>query len=92
MASSLSIAGGSVAQENGVPMITPSRRTRASRGSATDLPVCFLDSFRGYAMAKFATDQLKAKRFAALFDQSAAYSDGPQDDFKAAIDRWAAPL
>src|SRR5206468_8244117 len=71
VASSLSLAGAPVAQENGVPMITPSS-TNAKVTKVGDMifRVCFLDSFQGYAMAKFAVDTLKSKKIAELYDQS----------------------
>lgn len=86
VASTLSIAGGTVAQENGVPMITPSS-TNPGVTKIGDMifRVCFLDSFQGYAMAKFAVDNLKAKKVATLHDQSQAYSTGLKDDFKRAF-------
>ena len=86
VASSLSLAGAPVAQENGIPMITPSS-TNAKVTKVGDMifRVCFLDSFQGYAMAKFATDTLKAKKVATLHDQSQAYSTGLKDDFKNAF-------
>jgi branched-chain amino acid transport system substrate-binding protein len=86
VASSLSLAGAPVAQENGIPMITPSSTNpRVTKVGDMIFRVCFLDSFQGYAMAKFAVDNLKAKKVATLYDQSSAYSAGLKDDFKAAF-------
>ncbi|HNM46896.1 MAG TPA: ABC transporter substrate-binding protein, partial [Candidatus Sumerlaeota bacterium] len=47
--------------------------------------VCFIDPFQGYAVAKFATDNLKAKKIAVLYDQGQAYSVGLRKDFSRAI-------
>jgi branched-chain amino acid transport system substrate-binding protein len=82
VASSLSIAGGRVAQQYGVPMITPSS-TNAQVTQIGDMifRVCFVDSFQGYVGAKFAAESLKVTRVGALYDQGSAYSKGLKDDF-----------
>src|SRR5262245_35485061 len=59
VASSLSLAGGRVAQQKGVPMISPS----STNPDVTDLGdmifrVCFIDPFQGYVGAKFAIENL----------------------------------
>lgn len=86
VASSLSIAGGRVAQQYGVPMISPSS-TNAQVTQIGDMisRVCFVDSFQGLAAAKFATEHLKAKKVAVLYDQAQAYSKGLKDDFSKAF-------
>jgi len=85
VASSLSIAGGRVAQQYKVPMITPSS-TNPQVTAIGDMifRVCFLDSFQGWVEAKFAVDHLKAKKAALFFDQAQAYSKGLKDYFKKA--------
>lgn len=82
VASSLSIAGGRVAQQYGVPMISPSS-TNAAVTQIGDMVfrVCFVDSFQGYVGAKFASENLGTKKFAILYDQGSAYSKGLKDDF-----------
>jgi branched-chain amino acid transport system substrate-binding protein len=82
VASSLSIAGGRVAQQYGVPMISPSS-TNAQVTQIGDMisRVCFIDSFQGYVGAKFAAEQLGLKKVATLYDQGSAYSKGLKDDF-----------
>jgi branched-chain amino acid transport system substrate-binding protein len=82
VASSLSIAGGRVAQQYGVPMVSPSS-TNPQVTAIGDMisRVCFIDSFQGYVGAKFATDNLKAGKAAVLYDQASAYSKGLKDDF-----------
>lgn len=88
VASSLSIAGGEVAQRYGVPMISPSSTNpRVTAIGDMIFRVCFLDPFQGYAAAKFARDHLKAARAAALFDQGQAYSTGLKDYFSEAFTR-----
>lgn len=82
VASSLSIAGGRVAQQYGVPMITPSSTNPAvTQIGDMIFRVCFLDSFQGRAAAQFARDNLKATRAAILYDQGQAYSKGLKDFF-----------
>lgn len=82
VASSLSIAGGRVAQQYGVPMISPSS-TNAKVTEIGDMifRVCFVDAFQGFVGAKFATENLKVTKAGILYDQGAAYSKGLKDDF-----------
>jgi branched-chain amino acid transport system substrate-binding protein len=82
IASSLSIAGGRVAQQYGVPMITPSS-TNAQVTQIGDMifRVCFIDAFQGYVGAKFAAENLKVTKVGMLYDQGSAYSKGLKDDF-----------
>jgi branched-chain amino acid transport system substrate-binding protein len=86
VASSLSIAGGRVAQQYGVPMITPSS-TAVSVTQIGDMisRVCFIDPFQGYVAAKFAKENLSLTKAAILYDQAQAYSKGLKDDFKKAF-------
>ncbi len=82
VASSLSITGGKLAQKYSVPMITPSSTNpQVTRIGNMVFRVCFLDDFQGYAMAKFAYDDLKAKKVAILFDQAQTYSKGLAEFF-----------
>jgi branched-chain amino acid transport system substrate-binding protein len=86
VASSLSIAGGRVAQQYGVPMISPSSTNPAVTEIGDMISrVCFVDSFQGYVVAKFVRDDLKLSKAALLFDQSQAYSKGLKDDFARAF-------
>lgn len=85
VASSLSIAGGQVAQRNGVPMITPS----STNPQVTEIGdmifrVCFIDPFQGYVGAKFATDK-GMKSAAVLYNRAQAYSSGLRGDFTKAF-------
>jgi branched-chain amino acid transport system substrate-binding protein len=82
-ASSLSIAGGRVAQQYRVPMISPSS-THPSVTQVGDMifRVCFIDSFQGYAVARFAREHLKLERVAVIYDQAQPYSIGLRDDFR----------
>ena len=84
VASSLSLVGAPVCQENGVPMVSPSS-TKPDVTQVGDMifRVCFIDPFQGYACAKFAREHegLKATKAAILFDQTQAYAVGLQDNF-----------
>jgi branched-chain amino acid transport system substrate-binding protein len=86
VASSLSKAGGAVAQAYHVPMISPSS-TNESVTLIGDMisRVCFIDGFQGYVVAKFARDNLKAQRVAVLYDQQQAYSKGLAVEFDKAF-------
>jgi branched-chain amino acid transport system substrate-binding protein len=82
VASRLSLAGGPVAQEAGVPMITPSS-TNPKVTAIGDyvFRVCFIDPFQGFAGAKFAREDLKAETAAVLVDQAQAYAVGLAQEF-----------
>ncbi len=82
VASSLSLAGGAVCQQYGVPMITPSSTNpRVTVGRDMVFRVCFTDDQQAYAIARFCFENLKAKKVAILFDQTQAYSKGLRDYF-----------
>jgi branched-chain amino acid transport system substrate-binding protein len=86
VASGRSLAGGPIAQNAKIPMISPS----STNPSVTDVGdyvfrVCFLDDFQGWAGAKFARENLKAERAAILYDQAQAYSSGLADFFEKAF-------
>ncbi|HVZ93309.1 MAG TPA: ABC transporter substrate-binding protein [Phycisphaerales bacterium] len=83
VASGLSLAGGPVCQEAGVPMITPSSTNpRVTDVGDMIFRVCFIDPFQGFVCAKFAKENLKAKSAALLYDQKAPYSVGLAEEFK----------
>jgi branched-chain amino acid transport system substrate-binding protein len=84
VASSLSLVGGPVCQENGVPMVSPSSTNPAvTKVGDMVFRVCFIDPFQGYVCAKFAREHegLKAEKAAILYDQVAAYAVGLQEEF-----------
>jgi branched-chain amino acid transport system substrate-binding protein len=86
VASSLSLAGGPIAQKSKVPMISPS----STNPDVTDVGdyvfrVCFLDDFQGWVDAKFSKENLKADKAAILYDQAQAYSSGLADYFEKAF-------
>lgn len=82
VASSLSLAGGQVAQQYGVPMISPSSTNpRVTAGRDFVFRVCFTDDQQAYALAKFARQNLKYNKSAILYEQSSAYAKGFRDFF-----------
>jgi branched-chain amino acid transport system substrate-binding protein len=82
VASGSSLAGGKVAQQFGVPMISPSSTNKkVTEGRDMVSRVCFLDEFQGYVVAKFAKDQ-GFDQVAVLFDQAAPYSKGLAETFQ----------
>jgi branched-chain amino acid transport system substrate-binding protein len=86
VASSLSLAGGRVAQQYGVPMISPSSTNpQVTQIGDMVFRVCFLDPFQGWVAAKFARENLKAQKAAILYDQGQAYSKGLMDAFDKAF-------
>jgi branched-chain amino acid transport system substrate-binding protein len=90
VASSLSLAGAPVCQENGVPMVTPSSTNpKVTAVGDKIFRVCFIDPFQGFVCAKFAREHegLKAAKAAILYDQVAAYAVGLQEEFKKAFEQ-----
>jgi branched-chain amino acid transport system substrate-binding protein len=82
VASSRTLAAAPVAQQNGIPMISPS----STNPAVTDVGdfifrVCFIDPFQGLVMAKFATNTLKFTKVAVLRDIKNDYSVGLADVF-----------
>lgn len=87
IASSLSLAGGRIAQRRRIPMITPSstNETVTQIGDYV-FRVCFIDPFQGAVMAHFARglriDGRSVQRVAIFKDQGSAYSTGLADAFR----------
>jgi branched-chain amino acid transport system substrate-binding protein len=80
------LAGAAVAQEHGIPMITPS----ATNPQVTQLGdrifrACFMDAAQARAMARFALEQLRVTRVAILRDSASAYSDELATQFERAF-------
>jgi branched-chain amino acid transport system substrate-binding protein len=88
VASSLSLAGAPICQDNGVPMVTPSSTNpEVTKKGDKIFRVCFIDPFQGWVCAKFAreNDKVKAAKAAILYDQASAYSVGLQEEFDKAF-------
>src|SRR5215468_12168144 len=86
VASSRTMAAAPVAQQNGIPLISPSS-TNPKITAIGDyiFRVCFIDPFQGLVMAKFATNTLKIKNVAILRDVKNDYSVGLADIFVASF-------
>src|SRR5712671_251867 len=77
------------AQPAKVPMVSPS----STNPKVTDkgdyiFRACFIDPFQGYVMAKFATDNLKLKKFAMLKDVRNDYSVGLAQNFEENVKKF----
>jgi branched-chain amino acid transport system substrate-binding protein len=82
VASSNSIAAAPVAQQNGIPMISPSSTNpEVTRKGDFIFRVCFLDPFQGYVMAKFTANTLKLTKVAVFREISSDYSVGLANAF-----------
>jgi len=80
VASRRSLAAAPVAQKYQVPMITPaSTNERVTEAGDYIFRVCFIDPFQGEVLAKFAFNDLKARRVAVLKDIQQDYSVGLTD-------------
>lgn len=83
VASSRSLAMAPIAQQYGIPMVSPSSTNpKVTEQGDYIFRVCFIDPFQGTVMAKFAHDHLKAKKVAVLRDVKSDYSVGLADFFK----------
>jgi branched-chain amino acid transport system substrate-binding protein len=90
VASSRSLAMAPIADQNKVPMISPSSTNpRVTKDGEKTRPfvfrVCFIDPFQGTVMAKFAMENLKVKNVAVLRDVGNDYSVGLADFFSAKL-------
>ncbi len=82
VASSLSLAAAPIAQQNKVPLISPSSTNpKVTQVGDYIFRVCFIDPFQGQVMADFAMNNLKAKTAVILRDQKSDYSMGLADFF-----------
>lgn len=86
VASSLSLAGGRVAQRRKIPMISPtSTNPKVTEVGDYIFRVCFIDPFQGKVMATFARNNLKVDKVAILKDVKNDYSIGLADAFQKAF-------
>ncbi len=77
IASSRSLEAAPICQEAKIPMVSPgSTNPRVTEVGNYVFRVCFIDPFQGTVMAKFALDQLHAKKVAVLQDVKSDYSQG----------------
>jgi branched-chain amino acid transport system substrate-binding protein len=76
-----------IAQDNKVPLITPtgtSPTVTLKDGKLNDFVfrTCFIDPFQGTVAANFAANELKVKNAAVIIDNSSDYAKGLADAFK----------
>lgn len=86
MTSSNCKAAGPIAQSKGVVLFSPSATNPAVTQIGTNIfRACFLDSYQGTTIAKFAAGTLKAKRMAILVENGNDYAKGLADFTKTAF-------
>ncbi|MDF2614042.1 MAG: Amino acid-binding protein [Clostridia bacterium] len=85
--SSTSLAVAPLADEKKIPMITP---TATNLAVTPDYPyvfrACYTDPYQGSTVAKFASENLKAKTAAVLYNAGDDYSTGLAEAFKATFE------
>ena len=78
--SSASIAAAPAAQNAHIPMVSPgATNPKVTQIGDYIFRACFIDPFQGEAMARFALDNLKLKKFAILYAVNSDYSTGLRD-------------
>lgn len=85
--SSESLVVAPIADEEGLPMITP---TGTHLGITPDYPnvfrACFIDPYQGALAGQFAVENLQAKKVAIVYNVGNDYSVGLADEFKKVVD------
>lgn len=72
-----------LAGKDGIPMITPTATNESVTTYGKNIfRACYLDPFQGKTMAVFATENLKAKKVAVIYNSSDDYSTGVAEAFK----------
>lgn len=83
VASSNALAAAPIAQAAGIPLISPAATNPKVTATGDYIfRVCFIDPFQGVVGAKFATEDLKAKKAAVITDITSDYSKGLAQCFK----------
>jgi len=81
--SSCTLAGAPIAQDAGIPTISPtSTAVQVTRTGDYIFRSCFLDPFQGAVVASFAFNDLKAKTAAVIFDNANDYTKGLAEAFR----------
>ena len=82
------IPAGEVSDANKTVMISPwSTNPKTTLNRPWVFRACFLDDFQGPVLAKFATQELKAKKAAVLYDIASDYPKGLAEFFKEAFQK-----
>jgi len=92
-ASRYALPAAEIAESSKTVLITPwSTAPKATLDSKTNAPkkyvfrACFIDPFQGRVVAKFAMENLGAKKAAVLYDVASEYNKGIADIFKATFE------
>ena len=86
--SGVSMAGGTVFQEAGVPAIgVTCTNPQITEGNDHYFRICFLDPFQGTVLANFAKDELKAEKVYCLGQLGNDYDQGLMNYFKQAAEK-----
>ena len=81
-ASSLSLAGGEVAERAKVPVLaTSSTNPLVTQGKKYYFRACFIDPYQGKKMADYAVEKLSAKTAAIFYQTGSDYSEGLMNAF-----------
>lgn len=81
--SKVTLAGAPIAQAAKVPMISPtSTNEKVTQVGDYIFRACFIDPFQGTVGAKFAFEDLKAKKAGVIFDVGNDYAKGLAENFK----------
>jgi len=87
-ASSRTLAAAPIAQTNEIPMITPSSTNpQVTRVGKYIFRMCFTDDFQGAMLARFASEDLKARTVVLLTDVRNDYSIGLGRAFRLAFEK-----
>jgi branched-chain amino acid transport system substrate-binding protein len=88
------IPASEIAESSKVVLITPwSTNPKTTLDAKTDKPkkfvfrACFIDPFQGRVVAKFALDDLKAKKAAVLYDVASDYNKGIAEYFRSTFEQ-----
>ena len=83
VASSNTMAAAPIAQKAKIPLMTPaSTNANVTKQGDYISRICFTDDFQGEVMAKFAKQNLNAKKAAIIVDSSSDYSKGLEKVFR----------
>jgi branched-chain amino acid transport system substrate-binding protein len=82
-ASRNAIPASTIAENARIPMISPwSTNPETTAGKKYVFRVAFIDPFQGRVMARFAIEELEAKKAAVLYDVASAYNKGIAEIFE----------
>ncbi len=93
VASSRSLAGGLIANQNKIPMISPSStNAKVTEGRDYVFRVCFTDDAQGVAAAEYVVNKLGKKKISILYAAQDPYSSGLATTFREAAKKLGATI